>query len=114
MGLERSDMRVRASAHLAKEFGRAVDDTPAPSSSVGVGLGIDSPSVDPLTQGMLPPPVPSEWRSAKEVLRFLRNQGANVKLLHEETYRDDDWTYGSSDGEGDDTIERVASGSSTE
>jgi len=121
--LERSGGKVRAATHLARLFGGTVDPEAKQSMGVGLGLGANVPpsSSDPAIkaatmtdpnhestanmpaserEGVLPFIYPQGWRSAKEVVRLLRTQGANMVLLQESADIDgEEWALVSSDGE---------------
>jgi len=80
--------RVCASVHLARAFGGQVEEQP---------LQTDTDS------GVESMPEPIGWRSAREVIKFLRKRGAKIAELEERI--EGDWAALSSDGEGDsDTV----------
>jgi hypothetical protein len=126
--VERSGEKVRAATHLARMFGGTVDPEARESTGVGLGLGANVPpsSSDPAIkadtkskstsdtdpdpnsntttsaerEGVLPFIYPQGWRTAKEVVRLLRNQGANMVLLQESAAVDEEeWALVSSDGD---------------
>ncbi|THH26613.1 hypothetical protein EUX98_g7574 [Antrodiella citrinella] len=81
------DKRVSASAHLARAFGGQVD----PVRAQGI-----------LTEdGVEVPDEPTGWRSAGEVLGFLRSRGAKIGGL--KTRVQGEWAAVSSEGEGEDS-----------
>lgn len=76
--VERSGQNVRASKHLAKRFGGSLDPEPQGDiSGDGSFLAVNGP------QG---------WRSSREVIAFLRSQGAQIAALDEED--EGDWAAG--------------------
>ncbi|KZV60113.1 hypothetical protein PENSPDRAFT_760185 [Peniophora sp. CONT] len=80
--LDRSPaVRVRASAHLARAYGGTVD----------------APPVEEAPDGVAPSPGPTGWRSAREVVMFLREHGAKVASLSNGI--EADWALLNSDGE---------------
>jgi glycerol-3-phosphate O-acyltransferase/dihydroxyacetone phosphate acyltransferase len=111
--IERSGVQVRASTHLARLFGGTIDPDARDSTGVGLGLGSTIPpsSTDPAVleslaeptgtepEGVLPYLYPQGWRSGKEVVRLLRDQGANMVLLQESAEDEEAWALVSSDGE---------------
>ncbi|KAI0313937.1 glycerol-3-phosphate-acyltransferase [Amylostereum chailletii] len=80
----RPDKRVRASAHLAKAYGGAVDVPREAASSEAEGA-------------VAPPRAPVGWRNAREVVAFLRQRGAKVAALSKRI--EGDWAALNSDGE---------------
>ena len=84
--LERSsDKQVRASSHLARTFGGHLDE--------------GHPDVVLTEEGVVAlPEEPAGWRSAGEVLKYLRSQGAKISGLSRRV--DGDWAAVSSEGEG--------------
>jgi len=98
-------------------FGGTVDPDARQTTGVGLGLGANVPpsASDPAVkdsasasnsasamelEGVLPYIYPQGWRSGKEVVRLLRNQGANMTLLRKGSEVDaDEWALVSSDGE---------------
>lgn len=80
--LDRSPaVRVRASAHLARAYGGTVD----------------APAVEDVPGAVAPSPSPTGWRSAREVVAFLREHGAKVANLSRGI--EADWALLNSDGE---------------
>ncbi|CDO76065.1 hypothetical protein BN946_scf184696.g17 [Trametes cinnabarina] len=82
--LERApeDKRVYASVHLARAFGGQVE-VPEPNKETQEGVEII--------------PEPMGWRSAREVVSFLRSRGAKITTLEDRVQGD--WAALSSDGE---------------
>ena len=71
--LERTeDKRVRASTHLARAHGGTVDDVPAPGGATSGGA---------TAEGVGEAEEPRGWRSAREVVAFLRDRGAKIAQL---------------------------------
>jgi len=85
--LEKADGKmIRASSHLARTYGGRIDDF---NAATGLGnLGEEDPPIEP-----------RGWRSAKEVVAFLRQRGAKLASLEQGI--EGDWAALSSDGEGD-------------
>lgn len=88
--LERSDVRVRASAHLALAHGGFVDGDASRSASVASA-----------SEGVGEVEEPRGWRNAKEVITYLRERGAKVGQLKDRVAGE--WAAVSSDGEGEGT-----------
>ncbi|KZS98328.1 glycerol-3-phosphate-acyltransferase [Sistotremastrum niveocremeum HHB9708] len=84
--IEKSGLNVRASSHLARQFGGKVEER---------DIYEENGSKD----GVLSLREPSGWRAAKEVVAFLREKGAKIGALEE--IPDNDWAVVSSDGEGE-------------
>lgn len=76
--------RVCASAHLAQAFGGYLEP---PGENHATEEGVE------------PNPEPVGWRSAREVVAFLRARGAKIRAL--ESRVEGDWAALSSDGEGE-------------
>ncbi|KII92721.1 hypothetical protein PLICRDRAFT_696028 [Plicaturopsis crispa FD-325 SS-3] len=77
--------RVRASAHLARAFGGTLDEVDALADVDGA---------------VKPPPVPEGWRSAQEVVAFLKKRGAKIASLEQGIEGvEGEWAALSSDGE---------------
>ncbi|EIW63578.1 glycerol-3-phosphate-acyltransferase [Trametes versicolor FP-101664 SS1] len=74
--------RVCASVHLARAYGGSVDTPAAPA---------------PTADGVQTVPEPTGWRSAREVVAFLRKRGAKITTLEDRV--EGDWAALSSDGE---------------
>lgn len=84
--LEKSDAtRVRASAHLARLYGGTID--------------VAVVAHEPTSEGVAVRREVTGWRSAREVVAFLRQRGAKIASLEHEI--EGDWAALSSDGEGD-------------
>ncbi|KAH9859064.1 glycerol-3-phosphate-acyltransferase [Lenzites betulinus] len=81
--------RVTASPHLARLYGGHIETVSAPVGEDG-----------------LPAPEPAAWRSAREVLAFLKARGAKIAALGDRV--DGDWAALSSDGDGDFESERAS------
>jgi glycerol-3-phosphate O-acyltransferase / dihydroxyacetone phosphate acyltransferase len=80
--------RVRASSHLARAHRSTVDaDAPVPGSATGKGVGEAEE--------------PRGWRSAREVVSFLRDRGAKITQLREKVAGE--WAALSSEGEPENT-----------
>ncbi|KAI0332305.1 glycerol-3-phosphate-acyltransferase [Cubamyces sp. BRFM 1775] len=75
--------RVCASVHLARAFGGQVEDAPEPNRQTDEGV---ETIADPVG-----------WRSAREVVSFLRSRGAKIAALGDRV--EGDWAALSSDGE---------------
>jgi glycerol-3-phosphate O-acyltransferase / dihydroxyacetone phosphate acyltransferase len=74
-----TDIRVRASSHLALRYGGSVDQPStllSPSSAAEVN-GDGSGEMNVVDE-------PSGWRSAREVVAFLRKRGAKIASLKED------------------------------
>ncbi|OCH88645.1 glycerol-3-phosphate-acyltransferase [Obba rivulosa] len=76
--------RVCASVHLARQFGGHVDEAALPPHAE-------------TTEGVEAPAEPAAWRSAREVVDFLRKRGARIASLEDRIQGD--WAALSSDGE---------------
>ncbi|KAI0929779.1 hypothetical protein AcW1_008633 [Taiwanofungus camphoratus] len=79
------EKRVCASVHLARAFGGQVEEELV--SATETAEGIEAPAE------------PMGWRSAREVVDFLRKRGARITALEDRI--EGDWAALSSDGEGD-------------
>lgn len=75
--------RVRASTHLVRAYGGTVDDLSGPTEAA---------------ESVLAELEPKGWRSAVEVMAFLRSRGAKIKALEHRV--EGDWAALSSEGEG--------------
>ena len=74
--------RVRASSHLARAFGGVVDPDGTPKHTADAVEWVEEPR---------------GWRSAKEVVAFLRRRGAKIAQLEDKVAGD--WAALSSEGE---------------
>ncbi|KZT04264.1 glycerol-3-phosphate-acyltransferase [Laetiporus sulphureus 93-53] len=78
--------RVRASAHLARAYGGVVEE------NTDTGLVDTAEGVEALLE-------PVAWRSAREVVAFLRQRGARIAALEDRI--EGDWAALSSEGDSD-------------
>ncbi|TFY71016.1 hypothetical protein EVG20_g1991 [Dentipellis fragilis] len=78
------DRRIRASTHLARQYGGGVDDPKAAEAEDQDG-------------SVVPPPEPVGWRNAREVVAFLKKRGARVASLQK--WVEGDWAMLNSEGE---------------
>lgn len=96
--LERSGKQVHASEHLARVYG-SVSSSPSSSSNATTQQQQDSlvNKDDGVAPSSPSQSQPQGWRDAKEVIRYLRDHGANIGQLR--TPKDVDWAAVSSDTE---------------
>ncbi|EAU91635.2 hypothetical protein CC1G_09317 [Coprinopsis cinerea okayama7 len=87
-----SDKRVKSSLHLAKLYGETVSPAQSHSDSKGID-GIPDPEQ---VQG---------YRSVKEIIRFLKERGANIPTLRHGRFEEQWAAATSSDAEGYSTTE---------
>ena len=98
--------RVRASSHLARAHGGEVDPPSLSASATLSPYGFDTPngSATNLGEGLTATPEgvyaeePCGWRSAREVVAFLRKRGAKIAELDVRVAGE--WAALSSEGEG--------------